>query len=77
MAEGAGGGSEWVPGEIGGPAHEKVLWQWVCGWAGVVGFPCGEAVDRLAAYPASIVAVVGEVRVDAGYRPGKDSHVAY
>ncbi len=44
---------------------------------GVVRFPCGEAVERLAAYPTSTVAVVGEVRVDAGYRPGKDGHVAY
>ena len=73
MAEGAGGGDGWVLGEIGGPVH----WRWVCHWEGVVGFPCGEAVDSLAAYPAATVAVVGEVRVNAGYRPGKDGHVAY
>jgi hypothetical protein len=76
VAEGAGGGGQ-APGETGVPVHGEVLWRWVRHWAGFVGFPRSEAVDRLAAYPASTVAVVVEIRADASYRPSEDDHLAY
>jgi hypothetical protein len=77
VAEEVGGGGGWILGEIGGPVHGKVIRRWIHGLTGVVGFPCGETVDSLAAYPASTVSVVDEVWVDAGYCPGEDGHVAY